>query len=45
MGEYFADLIVDDIIILELKASETLCEEHEEQLLEKFIQMKIKNPR
>lgn len=33
VGDYFADLIVDDIIILELKAAENLCEEHEAQLL------------
>ncbi len=33
VGEYFADLIVDDIVILELKAAENLCEEHEAQLL------------
>ena len=33
VGEYFADLIVDDAIILELKAAESLCEEHEYQLI------------
>lgn len=33
VGEYFADLIVDDLVILELKAAENLCEEHEAQLL------------
>lgn len=33
VGEYFADLIVDDIVILELKAAENLCEEHEAQLI------------
>ena len=33
VGEYFADLIVDDLIILELKAMEGLVEEHEHQLL------------
>jgi len=33
VGEYFADIIVDDIIILELKAAENLCEEHECQLV------------
>ena len=33
VGEYFADLIVEDKVILELKASESLCEEHEYQLL------------
>ena len=32
VGEYYADIIVDDKIILELKAAETLCKEHECQL-------------
>lgn len=33
VGSYFADIIVDDIIILELKAAECLAEEHEYQLI------------
>lgn len=33
VGQYFADIIVEDKIILELKAAESLCEEHEAQLL------------
>lgn len=33
VGEYFADLIVNDLIILELKATETILDEHETQLL------------
>jgi GxxExxY protein len=33
VGEYFADLIVNDCIIIELKAAETLMEEHEVQLI------------
>jgi len=33
VGEYFADLFVEDKIILELKAAESLCEEHEYQLI------------
>ena len=33
VGEYFADLIVDNKIILELKALESLIEEHELQLI------------
>ncbi len=33
VGDYFADIIVEDKIILELKAAESLCEEHEAQLL------------
>jgi GxxExxY protein len=33
VGEYFADLIVENKIIIELKASESLIEEHELQLI------------
>lgn len=33
VGDYFADLIVNDLVILELKAAEAICEEHEAQLL------------
>jgi GxxExxY protein len=33
VGEYFADIIVDDAITLELKASECLKDEHQAQLL------------
>ena len=33
VGEYFADLIVNDEVIIELKAAESLCEEHELQLI------------
>jgi len=32
VGEYFTDLIVNDLVILELKACETMKEEHEIQL-------------
>jgi GxxExxY protein len=32
VGEYYADIIVNEKIILELKAAETLCQEHECQL-------------
>jgi GxxExxY protein len=32
VGEYYADIIVEDKVILELKAAETLCDEHECQL-------------
>lgn len=32
-GEYFADLIVENKVILELKAAESLIEEHELQLI------------
>jgi GxxExxY protein len=33
VGEYFADLLINDLVIVELKAAENLCEEHEAQLL------------
>ncbi len=33
VGDYFADLIVNDVVILELKAAEALCPEHEAQLI------------
>lgn len=33
VGEYFADLVVERKIIIELKAAESLCEEHELQLI------------
>jgi len=33
VGDYFADLIVNDLVIVELKAAESLCEEHESQLI------------
>ncbi|MBD3320045.1 MAG: GxxExxY protein [Chitinivibrionales bacterium] len=33
VGNYFADLFVNDLIIIELKASENICEEHKIQLI------------
>jgi GxxExxY protein len=33
IGEYFADIIVNDCVIIELKAAESLCEAHEAQLV------------
>lgn len=33
VGDYFADIIVNDVVIIELKAAESLCEEHEAQLI------------
>ena len=32
VGFYFADLIVNDCVIIEVKAADSLCEEHEAQL-------------
>jgi len=33
IGEYFADLVVNELVILEIKAAKTLAAEHEAQLL------------
>jgi GxxExxY protein len=33
VGEYYADLIVDGLVIIELKAADCLCSEHANQLL------------
>ena len=33
VGEYFADLIIDECVIIELKAADKLREEHESQLV------------
>ena len=33
VGDYYADLLVNGLIIVELKAAENICEEHEAQLL------------
>ncbi|MEK7067729.1 MAG: GxxExxY protein [Patescibacteria group bacterium] len=33
VGDYFADIVVNNVIIIELKAMESLCPEHEAQLL------------
>jgi GxxExxY protein len=33
VDDYFADLIVDEKVILELKAAEAICEQHEYQLI------------
>jgi GxxExxY protein len=33
IGDYYADIMVNDILIIELKAVETLCEQHELQLI------------
>jgi len=33
VGEYFADMLVEEVVIVELKAAESLCEEHEFQLI------------
>ncbi len=33
VGDYFADIVVNDLVILEIKAAETLREEHKAQLI------------
>jgi len=33
IGSYYADIIVEERVIIELKAAEGLCEEHEAQLI------------
>ncbi len=33
VGDYYADLLVNSLVIIELKAAENICEEHEAQLL------------
>ena len=33
VGDYYADIIVNNCVILELKACEALCEDHEHQLI------------
>jgi len=33
VGEYYADLVVNDAVIVEIKAAKNLCIEHEAQLL------------
>ena len=33
VGEYFADIVVNDVILLELKAAKQIVDEHEAQLL------------
>ncbi len=33
IGEYFADIVVDELVILEIKAAKTIASEHEAQLL------------
>lgn len=41
VGDYYADIVVDGKVILELKAAESLCEEHEYQLINYLKATKI----
>lgn len=36
VGDYYADVIVEDKVILELKAASEICEDHEYQLINYF---------
>ena len=33
VGDYYADILINDLVILELKAAKSICEEHEYQLI------------
>lgn len=33
VGKYYADIIINDCVVIEIKAMESLCEEHEYQLI------------
>ena len=33
VGDYYADIIVEQVVIIELKAAESICEQHEIQLV------------
>lgn len=41
VGDYFADMFVNDSVIVELKAAKELCEEHEAQLVNYLKASKI----
>jgi GxxExxY protein len=41
IGNYFADLLVEDKVIVELKSAENICEEHEAQLINYLRATKI----
>ena len=41
VGDYYADLLVNDSVIVELKAAENFCEEHEAQLINYLKATKI----
>ena len=41
VGEYYSDLTIDDLVIIEIKAAKNLCEEHEAQLVNYLRSTKI----
>ena len=42
VGEYFTDIVVNECVIIELKAAEALVEEHELQLIN-YLKIPMKN--
>ncbi len=43
VGEYYADLLVDNLVLVELKVAEKLVDAHEAQLLNYLRAMNIEN--
>ncbi|MBI2436830.1 MAG: GxxExxY protein, partial [Candidatus Magasanikbacteria bacterium] len=43
VGNYFADIIIENVLIIEIKAAENLCEAHEAQLLNYLRATKIEH--
>lgn len=43
IGDYYADLLVNDCVIVELKVADILCEEHEAQLINYLKATKIES--
>ena len=41
VGDYYADLLVENLVIIELKAAKSICEEHEAQLINYLKATKI----
>ena len=41
VGEYYSDLTINDLVIIEVKAAKSLCEEHEAQLVNYLRATKI----
>lgn len=42
VGDYFSDIIVNNCLIIELKAADAICEEHELQLINCLKEQKLK---
>lgn len=41
VGDYYADILINDLVILELKVAESICEEYEYQLINYLKATKI----